>query len=185
MRSTITMKQLEKRILRLAKNSEPASIMVPMRHVAASIGRDTIRAFGQERSPQMIGPPEVAGKAGTSFAPLAPSTIEHRNRKAAHADKRKRGAATERLRGRIKTLQDEGIMRASITHDVVQVRGGVLARAGVANAPVQGVTAFYAMFHQQGTSKMPARPFVGMARSTVRRALRRILAKFRSGPRPS
>ena len=177
------MKQLEKRIRRLAKNAGPDSIMVPMRHVAASIKRDIVKGLGAERSPELMGPQEVAAHAGTAFAPLAPSTIKHRLKKAAHADRRKRGAATERLRGRIKTLQDEGIMRSSIAHDVAKVLGGVLARAGVTNALVQGVSVFYAMFHQFGTSTMPARPFVGMKRDTVRRALRRILAKFRSGPK--
>lgn len=183
-RATITMKQLENRIRRLAKNSGPASIMVPMRHVAASIERDCIRAFGKERAPQMIGPPEVAAEAGKRWKPLAPSTIDHRVRKAAHADTRKRGGLTAHLHGRVKKLQDEGLMRQSITHDVVRVRGGVLARAGVSNAPVAGVSAFYAMFHQWGTRTMPPRPVVGMSKGTVRRALRRILAKFRSGPKP-
>lgn len=184
MRSTITMKQLEGRIRRLAKNARPEAMMIPARHIAASIDRDIIRAFAKERTPQMIGPPEVASKASKSWAALAASTVRGRLQKAAHADKRARGRFTQSLKGKVKKLQDEGIMRASIAHDVVRVRRGVLARAGVTSAPVQGVSVFYAMFHQWGTAKMPSRPFVGMATSTVRRAMRRILAKFRSGPKP-
>lgn len=172
-RVRVTPKQFAKRMKRLARRSEPRSVARgPARHIAESIERDVLHSFDRETTPQITtrGPEE--SKAGSRWAPLADATVEARQRKAKKAT-RGRGARsrfTAGLVGKVKPLQDTGLMRISVAHDVVRRGKKVVAIAGVV-----GTGPEYSVYHQKGTTRgIPARPFVGMMRRTLKAAFARI-----------
>ena len=158
-----------KRVQKIAKNAKPPRLRQVMRHVAGSMRRDVVRAFGDERAPEVIHD-DVRHLAGQRWEPLAPSTLAGRGRKARWAKGRKRTRHTRSLVGKKKALQDTGLMRRSIRESVEsRGQGKIGAFTGIKGA------AFYTEFHQFGRGRIPARPFVGVMRRTIDQALQRIM----------
>lgn len=103
------------------------------------IKRAIARAFSQSRAPEIVAPVE-GGKAeqaaGAQWAPLAESTLQRRRK-----GKKKSNS--------VKILIDRGTMKMSIGQLIDN--GAVTVGSGIEYGP----------YHQGGTPRMPARPFVG------------------------
>lgn len=163
-----------KRMKRLARQSEPRSFSGVLRHVGMAIRRDIVRAFAEERAPEIIPPGQGEQLAGMKWKPLAESTRRARARKGKSARGRKRGKYTRGLAGKVKALQDTGHMRRAVGQSTSRSRGRARAMAGERTSGP-----FYSLFHQRGARRgrwvLPARPFIGMAKRTLDEAIRRIM----------
>jgi len=80
--------------------------------------------------------------SGSAWAPLAPSTIA--------------------AKGHNRILYETGALEESLTSG-----GGDAIREVFDRGLVFGTSTEYAIFHQEGTSRMPARPPVGMQEATL------------------
>lgn len=170
MRMRITPKALHRRLQQLARQSNPVNLVQCMEHVGQAVRRDIIRSFSEQRSPEIIGPEYVQDKARSRWAPLAESTVKAKRRRGRYTRGRKRTRHTRGLAGRLRTLVDTETLRNRITYTVSRERGGVIVRIGT------GV--HYGKYHQTGTKRMPARPFIGTSRATLAKAALRILSRI-------
>lgn len=181
MRMKVTPQQVHRRLEQILRQSNPINLTGAMTHVAQAVRRDIVTALDDQRTPELVGPRSVRGKAGQKFAPLAPSTAHGRITRGKGRKRRRRRMglkAAERQAarmGKTKALIDSGELRKRITYTVRRQPGGILVRIGSA--------VHYSKYHQTGFrhrhgGRVEARPFVGTNRATMAKARLRILKRI-------
>lgn len=156
----ITFAQLDKRLRELADNCTPKR----QRHILMRAGDDIksgiLRRFEATTAPEIAPGGNKAHRAqGKTWKPLAASTVE-----------RKRRA------GRTQMLVWSGAMRDNIGHKVTVTPKVCRLEVGTTAYSEKGAP--YPEYIQAGTSKMPARPFIGVDRADVKAVVDLILQEL-------
>ena len=156
----ITFEKLDKRLRELADNCTPTR----QRHILTRVGEDIeggiLRRFEATTAPEIAPGGRRAQRAqGKTWKPLAASTVE-----------RKRRA------GRTQMLVWSGAMRDNIGHKITVTPKVCRLEVGTTAYSEKGAP--YPVYIQAGTSKMPARPFIGVDRADVKAVVDLILREL-------
>lgn len=146
----LTLADLARSLKARAELLERLDLSPALRAVGVLLGSAARQNFQKQSAPD-----------GTPWAPLLRPRSRPRDKRG-----RKRGGTQQ-------ILLDTGTLRASITSLGSRDNVFLVER----NAVLVGTRVKYAPFHQHGTRKMVARPFLGWSPELLRKA-RRILADF-------
>jgi phage gpG-like protein len=131
----------------LARLAAPPQDYSPfLKRIAVLLQAESKRAFAESRSPE-----------GQAWAPLKRPRNRPRERRA-----RKQAARQGRTAAADKVLVDTGLLMMSVT---AAGPGGVVAIAPT--SVTVGTTVPYAGYHQRGTRRMVARPFLGAGEAAI------------------